>query len=72
MDQELRENEPYLTVEDEELINIYNKIIDPTNKSIDWQGYSLWYMASGMNDFRNDADIILYIRSISNEFRNKE
>lgn len=68
---EITDSEPELTYEDKALMSIYNKIIDPTNFSIDWQAYILWYQLSGLNDFKRDSDILVYIRSTVNEFNNR-
>jgi len=58
-----------LTEENKQLFELYNKIIDPTNQSIDWQSYIMFCYLQDFKNWRDNEEIILHIRDTVNKYR---
>lgn len=60
-----------LTAENQSLVELYNRVIDPKNQSIDWQSYMMFCYLEDFPNWRDNQDIILHIRDVLNNYRNK-
>lgn len=61
-----------LTPDNEQLIEIYNKIIDPTNLTLNWTSYYLLCEKQGYKDRRDNVDLLVYMRQVINETENSK
>lgn len=59
-----------LTYKNQDLLELFNKIVDPTNQSIDWQSYFLFCDLDDYSDWKDGTEIILHIRNTINDYRN--
>lgn len=60
-----------LTEENKQLFELYNKIIDPTNQSIDWQSYFMFCYLEDFKHWKDGQEIILHIRDVVSKYRDK-
>lgn len=60
-----------LSYKNQELMDIFNRVVDPTNQWIDWQSYFLFCYLDDYHDSKNGVDILVHIRNTINEYKNK-
>jgi hypothetical protein len=58
-----------LIEENKQLFELYNKIIDPTNQSIDWQSYIMFCYLEDFKNWKDNQEIILHIRDTVSKYR---
>jgi hypothetical protein len=61
-----------LTRENQYLLDLYNKVIDPTNLTINYSDYFLFCYLDDYNNSKNGADLLVHIRNTLSNYRNKK
>lgn len=57
---------------DQYILSIYQKVVCPTNYTVDWSGFFIWCYLENINDYQFMATMILEVRGIIVEFNNKK
>lgn len=60
-----------LSYKNQDLMDIFNRVVDPTNQFIDWQSYFLFCYLDDYKDMKTGVDILLHIRNTVNDYKNK-
>lgn len=53
------------------LLELYHKVINPTDQSINWQDYMMFCELDDYPNWKDNQEIILHIRTVLNEYRDK-
>lgn len=60
-----------LSKENEMMIELYEKILDPTNQSIDWESYMMFCYLEDYPNWKDNQEIILHIRKTLSNYKDK-
>ena len=63
---------PELEPIDQYILSIYQKVVCPTNYTIDWSGFLLWCQLENLEDYHFMSTMILEVRSIVIELSNRK
>lgn len=61
-----------LMPENQLMIDLYDKIVDPTNFKIYWQDYFLFCYLEDYPDWKDNQEVILHIRNTVNNYNEKK
>lgn len=53
------------------MMELYDKILDPTNHSIDWESYMMFCYLEDYPNWKDNQEIILHIRKTLNNYKEK-
>lgn len=60
-----------LTYRNQDLMEIFNRVVDPTNQWIDWQSYFMFCELEDYPNWKDGVDILVHIRNTVNDYKNK-
>ena len=52
-------------------MELYDKVLDPTNQSIDWESYMMFCYLEDYPNWKDNQEILLHIRKTLNNYRDK-
>ena len=60
---------PDIDLESRLILDIYARVIDPTNQCIDWSGFFIWANIKDVPNIEETADLMLVIRETLADLR---